>query len=111
MPPWPERLARPVRLALTLLLALAAAQLCSALRVPLPWMIGPLLATALGGVLGAPLAASNVLRNGGLWMIGVALGLYFTPPVMAVLLQLAPAVAAGVAWALLSATRPPLWRR
>lgn len=100
MPPWPERL-RPARLAGTLLLALAAAVLCSALRVPLPWMIGPLLATALGGVLGVPLAASTVLRNGGLWMIGVALGLYFTPQVVAVLLQLAPAVAAGVAWALL----------
>ena len=103
MPPWPERplRARWLLVVLTLLLALAAALLCVALRVPLPWMIGPLLATALCGVLGAPLAASGRLRNVGLWMIGVALGLYFTPQVVAVLLQLAPAVAAGVAWALL----------
>jgi hypothetical protein len=91
---------RSRRLALTLLLALVAALLAQALRIPLPWMIGPLLATAGCGVAGLPLAGSSVLRIGGLWMIGTALGLYFTPGVVAVLLQLAPAIAAGVAWAL-----------
>jgi uncharacterized membrane protein AbrB (regulator of aidB expression) len=43
MPKWDERHAR---LALTLALALAGAVLCARLRVPLPWMIGPLLVTA-----------------------------------------------------------------
>ncbi len=100
MPPWPER-QRLVRVGLTLLLALAAALPCAAWHVPLPWMIGPLLATAFLGVLGVPLAASIRLRNGGLGLIGIALGLYFTPQVMALLLQLAPAVAGGVVWALL----------
>jgi membrane AbrB-like protein len=63
-------------------------------------MIGPLLFCALAGVLGAPLAASNRLRNGGQWAIGVALGLYFTPEVSALLWPLAPAIAVGVMWAL-----------
>ncbi len=93
-------LERGARVALTLLLALGGALLCVRLRVPLPWMIGPLLVTAAGGLAGAPLRASRRVRNAGLWMIGIALGLYFTPPVVAVLWQLAPAIAVGVAWAL-----------
>ncbi len=106
MPRWPERGAarhapRALRVALTLLLALAAGLAAQALHVPLPWMIGPLLATAGCGLAGLPLAASATLRNGGLWMIGVALGLYFTPAVAGVLLQMAPAIAVGVLWALL----------
>ncbi len=96
-PRWDDRYPR---LALTLALALAGALLCVRLRVPLPWMIGPLLVTAGCGLAGLRLQASRRLRNGGLWMIGVALGLYFTPPVVAVLWQLAPAIAVGVLWAL-----------
>lgn len=64
-------------------------------------MIGPLLATALAGLGGVPLAASGRLRNAGQWVIGVALGLYFTPAVGHLFLPLAPAIALGVAWALL----------
>ena len=88
------------RVALTLALALPAALACEWARVPLPWMIGPLVLTALCGVAGVPLAASSRLRNAGLWLIGIALGLYFTPPVVALLLPLAPAVLAGMLWAL-----------
>jgi len=95
---WPTP--RAARVALALALALPAALACEWGHVPLPWMIGPLLATALCGVAGVPLAASSRLRNAGLWLIGVALGLYFTPQVVALLLPLAPAVAAGVLWAL-----------
>ena len=91
---------RARRVGLGLLLALPAALLAEWLRVPLPWMIGPLLVTAACSLAGLPLAASSTLRNGGLWMIGVALGLYFTPAVLATLLQLAPAIAIGVLWAL-----------
>ncbi len=97
MADWP----RPLRLALTLLLGIAAGALAERWRVPLPWMIGPLLATACLGVLGAPMAASDRLRNIGLWLIGMALGLYFTPQVVQLLLPLAPVVLAAVVWALL----------
>ena len=99
-PAAPPGLPHAARVALTLLLALPAAWLCEQARVPLPWMIGPLVATALCGVAGVPLASSVRLRDAGLWMIGVALGLYFTPQVVALLLPLAPAVVAGVLWAL-----------
>lgn len=89
-----------LRCALTLALALAAAMLCVWLRTPLPWMIGPLLATAVASVLGAQTQSWAPLRNGGQWAIGVALGLYFTPQVTALVLQLWWAVLLGIAWAL-----------
>lgn len=89
------------RLAATLLLAVAAGALAQALHAPLPWLIGPLLATAGASALGAPLAASRRLRNAGQWIIGTALGLYFTPAVLGVVARLAPAIALGVVWALL----------
>lgn len=83
-----------------MLLATAAGVGAQALRLPLPWMVGPLLATALAGVCGVPLAASNRLRNAGQWAIGVSLGLYFTPGVGRLFWLLAPAIGAGVLWAL-----------
>ena len=82
----------PVRVALTLLLALAAALLCVALRTPVPWMIGPLLATALASILGRPTRSLGPLRNAGQWTIGTALGLYFTPQVTVLV--------AGLWWAI-----------
>jgi len=90
-----------LRVAGTLLLALAAALACSALGTPLPWMIGPLLASAAGSLAGLPLACPTPLRNAGQWAIGTSLGLYFTPQAMAVLPALAPAIALAVVWALL----------
>ena len=91
----------PVRLLATLLVAWLAAQACLFLRTPLPWMIGPLLSTAALALLGVPLRASRRLRNGGQWIVGTALGLYFTPAVAAQSLALAPWMLLGAAWALL----------
>ncbi len=89
-----------LRTAVTLAAALAAALLCRRLHVPLPWMIGPLLATAAASVLGAPTQSWDPLRNAGQWVIGTALGLYFTPQVTALVGRLWWAVALGIAWAL-----------
>lgn len=86
---------------LTLALAVAAALVCERLRVPLAWTLGPLLATALACSAGARLGIPQVMRNGGQWVIGMALGLHFTPLVLHQLLKLAPALLAGVLWALL----------
>ena len=88
------------RQALTLTLALAGAQVCLWLRTPLPWFIGPLLVTAAAAMSGLPVRGSLVLRNTGLWVIGTALGLYFTPEVVAMLPGLVPVIAASIAWAL-----------
>lgn len=88
------------RIAATLAGAALAGVVAAEAHMPLPWMIGPLLFSALGGIGGAPLAASSRLRNAGQWVIGVALGLYFTPAVGAQVLALAPAIGVGVLWAL-----------
>lgn len=88
------------RIALTLLLALAAAGLCKALHTPLPWMIGPLLVTAVLSMLGTPTQSWTPLRNAGQWVIGGALGLYFTPQVVALVAGLWWAILLNIVWAL-----------
>ncbi len=90
-----------LRIVATLVLATAAALLCVWLHTPLPWMIGPLLATAGAGMLRRPVASAVPLRNAGQAVIGLALGLYFTPAVGALVLSLWWAVLLGIVWALL----------
>lgn len=84
----------------TLALAWLAAQTCVWLATPIPWMIGPLLATALVSLTGAPTASHHRLRNVGQWVIGAALGLYFTPEVGRLVAGLWWAVVLGIAWAM-----------
>jgi membrane AbrB-like protein len=88
------------RIAATLLLAFAAASGCAWLRVPLPWIIGPLLATAIASMRGARTESWNPLRNVAQWTIGSALGLYFTPQVAGLLASLWWVIVLAVAWAL-----------
>ena len=49
-------------------------------------MLGPLFSVAALRVLGAPLKAAPGGRHAGQWAIGTALGLYFTPDVINLLL-------------------------
>jgi membrane AbrB-like protein len=88
------------RVVLTLLAAWLSVQLCLALHTPIPWMLGPLLVTAIASVLGAPTRSATSLRNAGQWVIGAALGLYFTPQVGALVVSLWWAIALAVLWAL-----------
>jgi membrane AbrB-like protein len=87
-----------------LALAFCAAQLCIWLDTPLPWMIGPIFATAAACMLGAPLRAPVQAREAGQWAIGTTLGLYFSAAVLAVLgdyfgwVLLAAAVALALGW-------------
>lgn len=83
-----------------LVLALVAAGLCAWLGTPLPWMIGPLFATAIARMAGRKLHSPVVLREAGQWAIGTALGLYFTPAVLVVLSRYVGFIAAGVVFAL-----------
>lgn len=87
-------------MALTLLLAYAAARLCVVLHTPIPWMMGPLLAVSLVSVLGVRTESWVPFRNTGQWVVGSALGLYFTPQVGALIVGLWWAIALGIAWAL-----------
>lgn len=88
-------------LACALLLGAAAGALCAWLRTPLPWLIGPLVACAIASAAGAGLQSVPVVRGAGQWAIGAALGLYFTPAVLAQVGRLWLPIAAGVGWALL----------
>ena len=67
--------------ALALALCVAAGAAFAQLRLPLPWMIGPLLAMAVCNFGGARLRAPAGGRALGQLVIGTALGLYFTPAV------------------------------
>jgi membrane AbrB-like protein len=94
-------LTRPAtRIGLTLLLAWAAALLCEALHTPVPWMMGPLLATAFVTMAGGPTASATPLRNAGQWVIGGALGLYFTPQALGMVVGLWWVILLGIVWAL-----------
>jgi uncharacterized protein len=90
----------PVRAALTLLLAVAGALVCVQLRTPIPWMIGPLVASGAASIMGLPTRSLVPLRNAGQWAIGTALGLYFTPHVTALVVSLWWAIFLAIAWAL-----------
>lgn len=87
------------RVLATLVVAGLAAQGCVAWGTPIPWMMGPLVATALLGLAGVPVASAHALRNSGQWVIGVALGLYFTPEVGRLIGSLVGFIALGVVWA------------
>jgi membrane AbrB-like protein len=88
------------RVLLTLALALAGAVICAYLRTPIPWTIGPLIATSVASVAGYPTRSLVPLRNAGQWLIGAALGLYFTPQVTGLIASLWWAIAVAIAWAL-----------
>ncbi|WP_019426181.1 AbrB family transcriptional regulator [Limnohabitans sp. Rim28] len=93
----------------TLLVAWLAAELCVWLGTPIPWMLGPLLITALASMAGAPTHSANLLRNMGQWVIGTALGLYFTPQVSALVLAQWWAIVLAVVWALALGAFFGLW--
>jgi len=89
-----------LRVMLTLTLAWVAALLCLRWQTPLPWMIGPLMATALVSMLGMPTLSWNPLRDLGQGVIGTALGLYFTAQVASIIGGLWWAIVLAVVWAL-----------
>src|SRR5258708_38465413 len=83
-----------------LLLAVATGAICAWLRTPLPWMIGPLFAVAGARLAGVHVTALPGARYAGQWIIGSALGLYFTPAVVRQVLSLAPWMLMGGVYAL-----------
>ena len=69
----------PARLLFTLALAAVAGVLFDWATLPLPWILGPLTATAVAAVAGAPVAAPTPIRPYVVAAIGVMLGSAFTP--------------------------------
>ncbi|MCX7171866.1 MAG: AbrB family transcriptional regulator [Proteobacteria bacterium] len=68
------------------LVAIAGVLLWRLAGLPLPWLVGPLWSVALARMIGLPLLAPPAARQSGQWVIGINMGLYFTPPVVAELL-------------------------
>ena len=89
---------RPVLLALVI--GGASGALCAWLRTPLPWLIGPLFACAIASARGLPVASLPAARSAGQWVIGTALGLFFTADVLGRLASSAGMVLAGQLWSL-----------
>src|SRR5690606_34637955 len=88
------------RISIGLLTAALGAMLAVWLGLPLPWMIGALLATAISKVAGSPGVSHKVFRNGGQWVIGASLGLYFTPDMVRIIGSNLPYILAGTVFAL-----------
>ena len=88
------------RIVLGLATATLGALVATWLSIPLPWMIGALLATAITKMAGSPARSHKVFRNGGQWVIGASLGLYFTPEMVRLIGQNLPFILAGALFAL-----------
>ena len=58
---------------------------CHSLDLPIPWMIGPMVAVAVFNLMGAPMDSPPYARQMGQVLLGSAVSLHFTPPVVAAL--------------------------
>lgn len=61
-------------------------------NLPLPWLVGSLYAIALARIAGLPLIPPPGARQGGQWIIGISMGLYFTSAVIAEVISHAPLI-------------------
>ena len=68
-----------------LVVAIPAGFLFDWLNTPIPWMIGPMIAVAALNLLGISAYAPPYGRQTGQVILGSAVGLYFTPTVVAAL--------------------------
>lgn len=80
-----------------LLVGIPAGFLCAWLHTPIPWMIGPMVGIAGLNLLGVPMASPPYARQIGQVILGSAVSLYFTPPVVAALAGNLPAILTATA--------------
>ena len=78
-----------------LFVGVPAGYLCAALHTPIPWMIGPMVAVAALNLMGVRVYAPPYARQAGQVILGSAVSLYFTPPVVAALAANLPAILAA----------------
>jgi membrane AbrB-like protein len=76
-----------LRLTVSLALAIAAALAFERLHIPIPWMLGPLVSLGIANLLGNHLEPIPYGRQAGQVFIGTGVGLYFTPTVLAALVE------------------------
>jgi membrane AbrB-like protein len=88
-----------LRAVAALAIGAAAGWVCTRLRTPIPWMLGPLFSLAILRVAGVDVGVPTPVRYGGQWIIGTSLGLYFTPYVVRQVVGLWYLLAAGAVFA------------
>jgi uncharacterized protein len=84
---------RALRIALTLAAAAVGGYLASRIGMPLPWMLGPFFVCGAGAALGFKVDYLPMGRELGQVAVGLAVGMRFTPPVLAATLALMPHMA------------------
>lgn len=84
-----------LRIVLTFVLSAAAGAVASRLGLPLPWMLGPLFICAAVSLLGFRLEFVPMGREVGQVAVGLAVGMRFTPSVLAATVTLLPHMAAA----------------
>ena len=78
-----------------LAVGIPAGYLFDLLDTPIPWMIGPMIAVASLNLLGVKMHSPPLARQMGQVILGSAVSLYFTPPVVAALAANLPAILAA----------------
>lgn len=83
--------------------ALAVGYAANAAGVPLPWILGPMLVSAIAALSGVGLAESKLVRRGAQVIVGTAVGHGFTAGVLLSLLWQLPWMAIFAVWSLVVA--------
>lgn len=78
-----------------LAVGIPAGYLFHRLHTPIPWMIGPMIAVATLNLMGVRMHSPPYARQMGQVILGSAVSLYFTPPVVAALAANLPAILAA----------------
>lgn len=78
-----------------LVVGVPAGYLFDRLETPIPWMIGPMIAVAALNLWGVRMHSPPLARQMGQVILGSAVSLYFTPPVVAALAANLPAILAA----------------
>lgn len=82
-------------MARALIVGVPAGYVFHLLETPIPWMIGPMVAVAALNLLGVRMHSPPLARQMGQVILGSAVSLYFTPPVVAALAANLPAILAA----------------
>ncbi len=96
------------RILLTLVLAALAGALANVVRMPLPWMLGPLFACAAVSLMGYRAEFVPMGRELGQVAVGLAVGMRFTPAVLATTLALLPHMLAATLFVIVVTTAAAL---
>lgn len=99
---WRRTLSQARALAATYGAGAGAGLLLTGLRLPLPWLLGPLFATGIASALGRHRPVLRGGRQASQAVVGAALGVYFTRDVLATISGAIPLMVAGGAATLAS---------